>query len=790
MDDNIIDKLLQNLHESKNVIHVDDLDVTWDLNNLLVNSTESLSILLAKTSCLPLVPNFTEPVIYQTIGITQEQSNMVQEFNEQLISIHGIVEKYCVQQYVIQSIIKKMMDDIILNLPETDMTYLLDFIKTYHENKNNNLIGGQKGMHFIHFMKIVIYLFFIVCFVSPLSIDKQTDELSLIDTSKKTYSLGLVQYSVEQFTQELMIRDPNTSGKMSVNNLVAKYDDNIKEELNTVFGLITDIFSKKELGNQRLQRIINDFNKDSRYFSREVEETCIELMVNSKEHGIFNDFTDIDTLKDTEKKIENIENLVKQQTDNIKQGILGSVTGAVISGVAATLTGDTVTPYTYIADAGSNIYDYISNTKKNIQEKKQTLTDQKSITENIEETSKIMSESEKLEFESKIFVFSKLYCSLGYNLQIGTSNNLIEIIGDKVPYTSMVNLITTLEKNLAFQITKLSTDKLDDTTKYTVMSLVSLQQRLSILKKITDSLYTIVNFSAKIQILKMESYSTPTTMGEFEEYLKDQLSKVKELLINLNKRFPLRETQLEEKKKNIEEDIELMSREANIQDMIQNATSYARQRSVERMSKENADWWLSTKTIGSSWIDLGLNSTMFVKEGLGKYTEAFTDLAAEGPLSVIKSIIKFLNKILYELFTNPAGWTLIMAGLSVISFMTGGITGTIRIFKQSGKLILTIAIGSFMFVYELIKTPFGFIYRNIGTLFLPSIEYGPSGKENYVRFIKNQEEGEIYDPTVTYGGKVRKYKKTRKNKRDKTRKLKRGKRRYTRYRKKSSTKRH
>lgn len=591
----------------------------------------------------------------------------------------------------------------------------------------------------------------------------------------KTNSNELIKYSPEEFKEQLLLREPIKSGEISMNNIVVKYDNDIKKNLMNIFGQIKSVFTSTPDGAEQLEKIINEFNEQSRYYSREIEDICIELMIKANDAGIFRDFFDLDTLKETEDKIEKIETSVRQQTEEAKEGIIGSATGAVVSGLSIPLTQDIVTPVAYISQLGSSIFEYISTTKVLTKEKSSVLSDQKSVS-NIDINGKQMfTEIERIEFESKLFTFSKLYCSLGFNLQIKMRDTTIDIIGDKVPYMSMISLISTLDKNLAYQITLLSNNPLDESNKHTIMALVSLQQRLSILKKITDALYNIVNFSGKIQLIKMETYANAKTIKEVENYFNDQLSKLRELLNDLNKSFPLREKNLEERNRIARENIELIIAENKLKDMDQNATSYARQREAERQAKEYSDWWLSTKTVGTSWLDIGLNSTLFAKEGIQKYTTAFVVLAGEGPLSIIKGLLNFLDSVLYQFLITPSGWAIIMSGLFVVGVMVGGMTGTIRIFIRGGQMFLTIVIGGFLFVYKIIKTPFGYNYKKIVSLSIT--DYGPHGKENYERFMRQSEEGEgeAYDNNMMYGGNPRKYKKkTRKQRKKKsTRKLNR-----------------
>lgn len=795
--------LLDKLKSSGEAIHIDNVDITWDFNNSLLMLNQKLSILLTKTSCLPIIPDFTNEDIINILKIEEGTATTIQNFNEQLILIHGIVQKYCIQQYIVGSILKKLMDDIVESLPETNIENLLEFIKNYDELKTSNLKGGNPFKEIARFIKTIVYFLFLLCIVSSTTEnEKAILDLTLVDPKNNQYSLGILNYTPEQFTRILMEIEPMTSLEMKLNNIISKYDDSINRELKTVIGKIKSIISTPEFGNLRLESFLGSLNEELRFFSREVEKTCISLMSDAKEKGIFENYALIDSIDETKEKLEHIDDEIEKSTTEIKKGIIGSVSGVAVS----LANSDTLGTAAYLTSTVGYLYDYVSDLSKSKVSKKQVLQEQKSLIEATQPSGFKPTKTERLEFESKLFVFSQLYCSMGFNLQIGLQNDTIQIIGDKVPYMAMINLITTLEQNLSIEIDKLSSQQpMTESIQNTVLSLDSLQQRLSVLKEITNYLNNIVNFSSELQIMKMTKYPSPQTLIELEEYLTDQLNQLNSLLQKLYKKFPIKDKTLDETKELIEEEIELQSKQMNISDLIQNATSIARQRAADRASKENQEWWLATKTIAQSYMDIGLNGTFFAKDNFKKYTGAFIDLAAQGPLEVVNGIMRFLNEVLFSLVSNPAGWCIILAGLFIVEFTVGGVSGTIRIFKSGGKFFIAIATGSIIFIYELIKTPFGYVYRQIATMrvidapvIVPQIQnadqYGQYGEANYQAFLAQQEEGEEYNHELEYanrGGKRRsKGRKTRKHKKRRTKKIKNGKRRHTRHRNVRSTKRH
>jgi hypothetical protein len=796
---------LNKLKETGIATHLEPIDPLWDVPNQFVNSMETLLIILTKTSCIPVIPDYSESEVYTGLGITSDQAKLIQESNQMLLQLQTYIEKYCVQQYTLSAYIKKTMDEIVSQIPETDMSKLVDFIANYNSNKNKPQTGGEIPINIL--IPLVLKFVFLLLINLPSGLGETSNEkssLKLISSDKsEQYQKGIISFPEEQFVSDLFQKPEITSGEVNLNNMVVQYDVKVKEEASGFIGSIVSFVKGSEDGQMVLQNILQSFNTESRNFSRSVEGSCIDLMIMARDKGVFNDWRDMDSLKETSDKIQNATAAVDAQNEYIKSGMYNKTVGAVLTGVAAPLTGDFTTPAAYIADLGGDLWDYIRSTKTAIKETKAIVAEKPASSK-----AAVLSETDKKLLEAKLFTFSKLYCSFGYNLQLELQGTNVTVIGDKIEYLWMIELIDTLESNLKFQITQASLLDGDEKSKQlTITILESLNQRLGVLKAITDSLYNIVNFSFKIEMLKLSRFPSPNNMEEFEAFLTAQLDGLNQMVVSLNKQFPKRASELALQKKQIEEEIELKSFEEDINDMVQNATSIARQRASDRRAKELGDWWSSTQTIGKSWVNLGLNATDFGRESFGQAIESLGAFAGEGPLALVRSVLKFVNKVLYELLTSPSGWIILIGGLYSLTFMFGGITGTIKIFKKGGEMFLAISWGGILFVYKLIQTPFGYVYRQIATMrvndapaIVPeiqnAIDYGQYGEANYQAFLDQQEEGEEYEPTTNYanrGGKRKrrsKGRKTRKNKRKRTRKLKRGKRKQTKHRKSRTTKKH
>ncbi len=804
--DNPTDTILKLLETSGKAIQLKegDYDITWNLNNQQIISIQMLVFLLAKTTCLPLVPDFTDPEVIKKLEITQEQANMLQDFNNQLIYAHNSLQKMIITNYVISSICKQMIDHTIDTLPEVNMDYLLNYIKNFHDP---SLMEGQTGGQFMSFLHI-IFTFIILLAITLSEADLS---LALVDPTLKKYTKGLINYTPDEFTSELIQQPHVTSGEISISKIITKYDENVDKQMKTLKGrLLQMLASEPEKAQEILNQFIEDFNTKSSTFSNEVEKSCIELMVGCKKNGVFSEWSDIDSYEETEKKIQAAEHNVTEQIDSLEQKIQEDAFNVAVTGMASLASPSEIfTAASYMASFGTNLWEYLSTTKKVVQQKKQVLSEHQTVIQKVEETMPL-SKEDRTAFELKIYEFSKIYCSLGYNLKLVSNQTSIIIDGDNVPYLSMINLIDSLNGNLQLQITQLITDNPNPSqdVKTTISALLSIQQRLNVLKEITESLKYIVNYSGRAHINKMNKYATSRTIDEFKDFFNDQLLQLQILVEKLGKKFPEREDKLKEEKERIETEAELSIIEQDIQDLAQNASAIVRQRIAERKSRENSDWWNAIKIQGQSWADVGLNMTRFGSENMKKYTTALTELTGSPILGLFDGILKFLNQILYKLLTNPAGWVVILAGLFVLEFTIGGVRGTIRIFKTAGGLIVTITIGPIVWVYKLTKTGLGYLWTHLSTLVvgrnaedlnaderevlrLGVFDYGPHGEANYQRFQAQQEEGEIYNPERVYeGGKLKKHKKTRKNKKRKTRKLKHGKRRQTKHKRLRPTRRH
>jgi hypothetical protein len=247
--------------------------------------------------------------------------------------------------------------------------------------------------------------------------------------------------------------------------------------------------------------------------------------------------------------------------------------------------------------------------------------------------------------------------------------------------------------------------------------------------------------------------------------------------------------------------------EQEIEDINANGTSFIERQKADRSAKQNREWYKSMQSYWGSWGEIAKNASSDLTE---EVVEIFGDTVVVGP---VRGLLKVLNSVLYELVTTPSGWFLMMSMTFSFLYLLSGIRGTIQIFTRGPVMFFAFVWGCFVFIYKIIITPFGLIYRHVRTIFVPSqpqlldqnqheiagqpnrgVRVRPSNEVWHRRLLDRDNIEPLdmpYDPDADWehifyetnrrdGGKLRKHKKTRKHKRRITKKKGKGKRQHTR----------
>lgn len=554
----------------------------------------------------------------------------------------------------------------------------------------------ERIIFFINFFKQQLGIFFIFYLVNSYSTN---DSLTFINPITKKYSSSLLYISPKQFNDHLLSLEHAKTDIINISNIVTKYNIEIKRESSTFLGKFKSFLKTPERAELVLEKIIDYFNFQARNFSIQVEKVCLELIFDAKEKGIFENYENIDNIDNIKEELESIGVNAKKSLNN-KKGIIGSVTGTALSIINQDPYGTII----YMSSSITYLYDIILNNKL-IKNEEVSISKKQKINHNL------LSKSQLIELESKIFIFSQLYCSLGYNLQIILQNSTIQLIGDNVPYLSMINLITSLEQNINLNLIKLTSNSEIDSNNYLILNFQSTLQRLNLLKTITNYLYNLVSFSFQIHISKLNLFASKNSLNEFEVYLNIHLDHLNMFVTKLNTIFPLSKDDNYKFNKLIEEQFEIQLLYLDILDFIQNSSEIYSIRYSDRISKENKIWWKTYGIIGENLIGNGLNLLNSYKIYFRKYCIEILEIMGIAPYQIFNYLIIFLNKILYILLTSPAGFIIFMCCLIFIEISFGGFSIFLIISKRIINILILFLYRILINLYNLCFIPCDYIFN-------------------------------------------------------------------------------
>jgi hypothetical protein len=830
----IVEEILKN-----GGVNIDGLNFFGNFQTDVVTYLEMSHLLLAKLSCVTFF-DFTEELI-EKFFLNTKEVRILNEINEQIKTMYSIARKQIIKNYVLLAMMKKNMDELLINSPEKDLTDLLQFVinglnpntpGAQKQITDTDIFGGGSRKQKIIELLFMFFLFFCIAIpvkneteiaLLPGDQDETIDKLKAMTTFTRddivTYNKAIIEVDVKKLASSMKDIIRQETEPVNVNQMVVKHDKDMQQKIKTLVGYFEELFLMSEKGKERLTRLIEKFNTEFAFLSRQFEGCCLSLVNDAQEHGVFSVFKNMNTLKKTQQKISDAQKEITENNNNMVEQITQDLTGA--AGSILAMDGASLTAYIY--SLGINVAEYLSY---NSTESTTIIEEHESVQNEFE--SSFTSENERSKFEETLSIYSKLYCSYGFNLKLELNTDKmnetnIKIVGDKVPYEFLLKFIKLLRNNIDYKMRTLFVDKSQDSRRI-MPFLSSLNQRLGILQLVVTNNDDLVNYFGHNKIFDIVNQGS--SMNDFEDYFSSQISRLKELLKQLGETYPLFNAQQEREREIALASIAQQVLEQEIKDITANGTSFIERQKAERSAKQNIEWYKSMQSYWGSWGEIAKNATSEMTEFTVK---TFGDTVVIGPL---RGLLQVLNDVLYELVTTPSGWFLIMSMTFSFLYLLSGIRGTIQIFTRGPVMFFAFVWGCFVFIYKVIKSPFGFIYRHVRTIFVPPqrqlalppidqnqdvnaivIDAEPQQHENwrrdnkewYTRILRDfrQDPLEIpYDYEKNYeeiyhkvrklnrirGGKLKKNKKTRKHKRRITKKKGKGKKRYTRHNRRKSKK--
>jgi hypothetical protein len=266
-------------------------------------------------------------------------------------------------------------------------------------------------------------------------------------------------------------------------------------------------------------------------------------------------------------------------------------------------------------------------------------------------------------FQAKLFQRAKFYCAYGYNLQLvfNETDYTLQVVGDKHYYSWMSSLLSQMIR------------KVDATTEH----LISTQQRLFVLKKITEKISDVVRYSAYTTLEKILHVPSTQSLSHVKYYLESELRDISILVTKLNQIFPLQLEYLQHQQAITRANADLKRILQDIVEERSDVASQLHQREAERKTIQLFSTWTATKTVLGGWRDLLIHFTEFTVQScgsiLGTIVSEITNSLVLGP------IIHVFRAVLSGI---PFGsMILLVIALVVVSYMMLPITMLVKGFK-------------------------------------------------------------------------------------------------------------
>lgn len=742
-----------------------DLDMTWNMPNLQLNSNNMLVVSLAKTTTLPIMPNVDD--VFSALGASPIPE--INDINRQFNLLHVLVQKYCVQQFTLGSLTHQIMDNMIDGFDEITDNDAIDTFMNYVQNVVPIQKGGSSAP-----ITILNCIFVMILLLSTVSTESLVD-LSILNVNQEnSVSVGALQLDDDAFKKAVVDRNFSRSTPVNIGLALNVYDRQIEKQKETILGKLMSLISNIPGANDKLTEYISDFNERSRVFSSDCEKQCVDLMIKSYENKLFENLRQVDDIAETEEKIRDLNDIQQRISSSAPREIFNAAMAAASSSVASVLTQDYGTPAALWLNLPYTVYDKLATVSSVEKEKVDTLQSAKKLS---------LTAEEKSMYNNKLFSFSKFYCQNSYHLKLQYQNNHIHVLGDKIDYLWIVKLIDTLRKNIDLQDAAIeaSTTMSAEQKKVSAQILQNISDRFDVLRTIVDTLSNlIVNYGVYSSLTKEVSEPSPRTLDNIETYFDEQLKYLNNLLDRLYEtqcKDSADERCLEIKRKQLEEQKQIQQKKLYVQ-KIQNelATLEASAENQQREFDANLtktyiqSMWTASQTQLQSYVDVGISALIMGQTTIKSVTREATKVVASPLAGVLEgafgSILELVGSYARLLLTTPGGLSL-LSMLALIASITGG--GWLFLtFKWLGRKIVAVCVGPFVFLYEVLKTGSGYILRRLTTFVVASeVRSSAIEDENYNRFLAQQEEGEEYNPDKTYGGKMKKKRITRKHKKAK-----------------------
>ena len=645
-------------------------------NNNITDTLSMMFLSLTKISYLPFMKSNELP------------NEQLIELNTKLINVQNMLLTYWQQEFVILQMTKKIIDDEINSVIKNVDCDLNDLKNV--ECITNKLIEETKqtgGTLSPNLIKVILFLYFLLI-ISSITSNAESNITSNNIISK-------VESNPQDSTSDIVIFNPKTT-QINVNNIINQ-DKKFYVKLTNILNIVA---GGKSLD---LPEIIAEFNDKMLEISKDVETNCLELVNTAKNKNVFKNWKELKDIQATVDNLESIEGLLNANDRYNKKEFVENTKSFVASVVAAPLTQDVVSPLKYFMSAVGNMQDLLLNTKPN---------DVSVISDSVADNSLADNSLANNFLKEKNLIYgSQVYCLSGFKMSLTIVGSDINLEGSSISYQQILTFINELNVNLNEQMNQ---PNIDESTR---AIFESLKQRLNILEAITEYLNLFISHSGINDIRHMNKIANSKNRNNLNNYLNKFTAEFETLSEKFKLMYPKNKDDINELKTYLKEETEHL----NDEKMIYNENQQLLNEIDNQKQKERAD---KTERVVKNINSVLNNSKKLVLSGItgvlgfgmGVGTGTFNYVVQQS----IEEGVYLQYAILGFLMKSPLFWTtLVTIGLA-ISIKIAGLEGTLRGLSNGGKSIIMITSGPFIFIYELIQTPFGYKWNPVNNLGLPN----------------------------------------------------------------------
>lgn len=367
--------------------------------------------------------------------------------------------------------------------------------------------------------------------------------------------------------------------------------------------------------SEKLTNIIDNFNYNALYISKEYEYICLDLMKEVYDKNLLV----LDTLYLTK----------KTDTTHINKYIYNNKLWPSIANIISSGTKSIIFPNSiYFAETFFFTTELLSSYAYDL------FQDNTNLNKNILQIR---------DLNNKLYSLTNIYCLNTFYIHVDViDNNYLIIYGDNIDYSWIIYLLQTLETNIQEILDNKKKIKYTYIINYDKDELISLYERLIKLRNIIQEIQIIINYSFdKMSYKAIDLKLNWKAIKYIKDYLNEIIIRMNTMLINVQKLFPIQENEKQKK-------IELLKQKKLLYDLDYNITH------LQNFIKED-NWNKYLSDIHIFFI----NTCNKYSKTIEIFIQELANIVISPIFIIIRSIGIQLNKLISLMIFSKNGLTII-----------------------------------------------------------------------------------------------------------------------------------